>query len=82
MKKSGDLCKVDSLGRIVIPVRLRRSLGLNTNDPLEVYTNDDEIILKKYIPVCIFCGKDEELVSYKSKYVCKSCAAELTGNTD
>ena len=77
MKKSGDLCKVDSLGRIVIPVRLRRSMGLNTNDPLEVYTNDDEIILKKYIPVCVFCGKDEDLVSYKSKYVCRACASDI-----
>ena len=77
MKKSGELCKVDALGRIVIPVRLRRSLGLKTNDPLEVYTNEDEIVLRKYIPECVFCGREEDLVSYKSKYVCASCAAEL-----
>lgn len=78
MKKSGELCKVDSLGRIVIPVRLRRSLGLNVNDPLEIFTNDDEIILKKYIPVCVFCGSDDDLINYKSKYVCKACAKELS----
>ena len=77
MKKSGELCKVDALGRIVIPVRLRRSLGLKTNDPLEVYTNDDEIVLRKYIPVCVFCGSEEELITYKSKYVCVECAKEL-----
>ncbi len=78
MKKSGELCKVDALGRIVIPVRLRRSLGLKTNDPLEVYTNDDEIVLKKYIPVCVFCGGEEELLTYKSKYVCAACAKEIS----
>ncbi len=79
MKKTGDLCKVDSLGRIVIPVKLRRSLGLEANVPLEVFSNDDEIILKRYIPVCIFCSSDEELVPYKSKYICKKCADELKG---
>ena len=78
MKKSGELCKVDALGRIVIPVRLRRSLGLKTNDPLEVYTNDDEIVLRKYIPVCVFCGSEEELILYKSKYVCAECAAQIS----
>ena len=77
MKKTGELCKVDALGRIVIPVRLRRSMGLKTNDPLEVYTTEDAIVLKKYIPVCVFCGSEDELISYKSKYVCKSCAGEL-----
>lgn len=78
MKKSGELCKVDALGRIVIPVRLRRSLGLQTNDPLEVYTNDDEIVLRKYIPVCVFCGADEDLEQFKGKYICASCAKELS----
>ncbi len=80
MKKTGDICKVDALGRIVIPVKLRRALGLETNVPLEVLLNDDQIILKKYIPVCIFCGTDEKLVSYKSKYVCEKCAKEITNN--
>ncbi|MBQ1545971.1 MAG: AbrB/MazE/SpoVT family DNA-binding domain-containing protein [Clostridia bacterium] len=77
MKKSGDLCKLDSLGRIVIPVRLRRSLDLNINDALEVYTDGDEIILKKYIPVCVFCGSDDELTVYKNKCVCRNCANEI-----
>ena len=77
MKKSGELCKIDALGRIVIPVRLRRKLGLNTNDPLEVFTNGDEIVLKRYIPVCVFCGKDDTLIAYKSKYVCKDCAEQI-----
>ena len=77
MKKSGELCKVDALGRIVIPVRLRRSLGLKTNDPLELYTDGEEIILKKYIPACVFCGGEEDLTVFKGKSVCRSCASEL-----
>lgn len=77
MKKSGELCKVDPLGRIVIPVRLRRSLGLQPNDPLEVYINDDEIILKRYIPVCVFCGNEDDLIEFKGKTVCSNCAREL-----
>ncbi len=78
MKKTGDICKVDSLGRIVIPVRLRRTLNLNKGDPLEIYsTENDEIVLKKYIPICVFCGKDDDLVDFKSKYICKSCISEI-----
>ncbi len=82
MKKSGDLCKVDALGRIVIPVRLRRSLGIVTNDPLEVYVNDNEIVLRKYIPVCVFCGKDEDLTLFKSKYLCRDCASHISEDFD
>ena len=73
MKKSGELCKIDPLGRVVIPVRLRRSFGLKPNDPLEILTDDDQIILRKYIPVCVLCDSEEDLIPFNSKYVCRTC---------
>ena len=78
MKKTGELCKIDALGRLVIPVRLRRSLELDQNDTLEIFMGDDnEIVLKRYIPKCVFCGSEDGLTSFKSKYVCTNCAKEL-----
>lgn len=77
MKKTGDICRVDALGRIVIPVRLRRSFDLGPGDPLEVLASEDEIVLKKYIPKCVFCMSEENLTPFKSKYICAACTEEL-----
>ena len=79
MKPAGFLCKIDKLGRIVVPKPLRTKYDLNIDDTIELFTEDDSIILKKYQASCIFCGGDEDLVSYQGKTVCKSCIAKLTG---
>ncbi|MBM7573135.1 AbrB/MazE/SpoVT family DNA-binding domain-containing protein [Aquibacillus albus] len=50
MKSTGIVRKVDELGRVVIPIELRRTLGINEKDSLEIYVDDDRIILKKYKP--------------------------------
>lgn len=50
MKSTGIVRKVDELGRVVIPIELRRGLGIEEKDPLEIYVNDDRIILKKHKP--------------------------------
>lgn len=50
MKSTGVVRKVDELGRLVLPIELRRSLGINDKDPLEIYVEDDKIVLKKYVP--------------------------------
>lgn len=78
MKKIGNLCRIDTLGRIVIPIGLRRMLDLNANDALEISTDEsDNIILSRYIPVCVFCGSEDDLTDYKSKHICKKCRDDI-----
>ena len=77
MKSTGVVRKVDELGRIVIPVELRRTLNIDVKDALEIYVDGDQVILKKYEPCCIFCGDARDVINYKSKNICKNCLCEL-----
>ncbi|EGC04783.1 MULTISPECIES: AbrB/MazE/SpoVT family DNA-binding domain-containing protein [Ruminococcus] len=79
MKSTGIVRKVDELGRIVLPIELRRSYDLAVKDAIEIYTEDDMIILKKFQRSCVFCGKTENLVDYKGKSICADCATEIKG---
>ncbi|UOF91795.1 AbrB/MazE/SpoVT family DNA-binding domain-containing protein [Fodinisporobacter ferrooxydans] len=78
MKSTGIVRKVDELGRVVIPIELRRTLGIAEKDALEIFVDGDRIILKKYEPACIFTGNAENLVFYKGKMVSKEAIKELT----
>ena len=78
MKPAGFLCNIDKLGRIVIPKPLRTKFDLKIDDTIELFIEDDSIILKKYRESCIFCGSDEDLVAYEGKTVCKHCIAKLS----
>lgn len=78
LKSTGVVRKVDELGRIVIPIELRRTMGIEEKDALEIYVDSEKIILKKYEPACIFCGNAEDVVNYKGKNLCKSCLTELS----
>ncbi len=77
MKSTGIVRKVDELGRIVLPVELRRTLNIAEKDALEIYVDDDRIILKKYEPTCVFCGSSKEVISFKGKNICPACLNEL-----
>mgnify|MGYP000877322840 CR=1 FL=1 len=77
MKSTGIVRKVDELGRVVIPIELRRTLGIDKKDALEIYVDDEHIILKKYEPACIFCDNAKDVQIYKGKNICKECLAEL-----
>lgn len=77
MKATGIVRKVDELGRIVIPMELRRTMNIAEADPIEVYVDGERIILKKYAPGCIFCGNVEKVKECNGKYICESCLAEL-----
>ena len=77
MKATGIVRKVDELGRVVLPVELRRNLNIDIKDPLEIFVDGDSIILKPYRPCCIFCGEGDEVVSYMGKNVCKKCIEQL-----
>lgn len=77
MKSTGIVRKVDELGRIVIPIELRRILEIGEKDALEIYVDGEHIILKKYQPACIFCGDAGDVINYKGKNICKNCLEEL-----
>lgn len=77
MKSTGIVRKVDELGRIVLPVELRKNLGINIKDPLEIFTSSDKIVLKKYEPADIFTGEMSDLIEYKGKKVSKASIREL-----
>ena len=77
MKSTGIVRKVDELGRIVIPIELRRTLDIGIKDSLEIYVEDDQIILKKYMPACSFCNNASDIQQFKGKNICSECLAEL-----
>lgn len=77
MKATGVTRRVDELGRIVLPVELRRTLDVNIKDSLEIYVEDDKIILKKYNPACIFCGEANDIVQYEGKNLCRDCIERI-----
>lgn len=77
MKSTGIVRKVDELGRIVLPMEIRNTLNINQKDPLEIFVEEDRIVLKKYEPSCIFCGSADENVTLNGKRVCKACIAKL-----
>lgn len=73
IKSTGIVRKVDELGRVVIPIELRRTLDIAERDALEIYVDADKIILRKYEPACVFCGSAEDVVSFHGKNVCRAC---------
>ena len=77
MKSTGIVRKVDELGRIVLPIELRRTLDIAEKDSMEIYIEGDTIILKKYQPACIFCDNARDIVTYRDKNVCSDCIRML-----
>ena len=77
MKTTGIVRQMDSLGRIVLPIELRRTLDIAQKDSLEIFVEGDRIVLKKYEANCAFCSNTEGLVQFKGRNVCPACLAEL-----
>ncbi len=78
MKSTGIIRKVDDLGRIVLPIELRRMLDIAERDELEIFMENDRIVLQKYEPACIFCGSGRGLTNYRGKNVCAECARKIS----
>lgn len=78
MKSTGIVRKVDELGRVVLPMELRKTLNIDPHDPLEIFVESETVILKKYEPECTFCGSDTDVINFKNKNVCKKCIGELS----
>lgn len=73
MKSTGIIRKVDELGRIVLPIELRRTLGIEEKDRIEIFVDGESIILRKYQPACIFCDNAKDIINYKGKNICPDC---------
>lgn len=78
MKSTGIVRKVDELGRIVLPIELRRTLDIAERDALEIYVDGTSIILRKHESCCVFCGSSKDVITFKDKNICAACMNELT----
>lgn len=77
MKSTGIIRRLDELGRVVIPIELRNKFNISEKDPIEIYVEGSNIILKKHESNCIFCGNSKSLSEYKSKQICSTCLKKL-----
>ncbi len=77
MKTTGIVRNLDNLGRVTLPIELRRNLNLNIKDPVEIFVEGDSIILKKYSPCDIFTGDKEDLIEYHGMMVSKKSIEEM-----
>ncbi len=77
MKSTGVVRKVDELGRIVLPIELRKMMSINEKDAVEIFTDGDSIVLRKYQPSCVFCNDAADVVYFGDKRVCRRCLEKL-----
>lgn len=77
MKSTGIVRKVDELGRVVLPIELRRTLDIVERDALEIFIDGCNIILKKYEPACIFCGNAKDVTVFKGRNICPDCIRKI-----
>ena len=78
MKSTGIVRPVDNLGRVVIPMEIRSTLDINPKDSLEIFTDGEKIVLRKYRPSCVFCENADDTVYFEDKKICKSCLEKLS----
>lgn len=77
MRATGIVRKIDELGRVVLPIELRRTLDIVEHDAFEIYVDGESVVLRKYEPACIFCGSDTNVVDYHGKKICMGCIREI-----
>ena len=78
MKTTGIVRRIDQLGRVVLPIELRKTLDISEADVMEIFVEQDSIVLKKYGPMsCIFCGERDEVIKFKGKCICSECLKKL-----
>ena len=70
VKSTGIVRKVDGLGRIVLPIELRRTLNITERDSIEIFVDSGTIVLKKYEPEPVKAGRGK-------KYICDICKREM-----
>ena len=77
MKSTGIVRKIDALGRVVLPVELRRTMDIGDRDAVEICVEGGNIVLRKYRPTCVFCDTAKDVQTFKGKCVCPRCLQEL-----
>lgn len=77
VKSTGVVRRVDELGRIVLPIEIRKNLDIGSGEAVEIFIENDKIILKKYEPSCLFCGNADNVVMYEGKLICRDCIAKI-----
>ncbi len=77
MKSTGIVRRIDNLGRVVLPIELRRIFDIDKEDPVEIFVDDNYIMLKKYQPACIFCNDAKDVINFKGKNICQRCLEEM-----
>lgn len=83
LKSTGIVRRIDDLGRVVIPMELRRTLGIAESDPLEIFVEEDRIVLRKYQPGCYLCGDVEgEMKPFYGKRICPKCISDISKYSD
>lgn len=77
MKTTGVVRKVDRLGRIVLPISIRKHFNIQIDDPMEIYIDGEQIVLRKYEPACIFCDNADNIILWNGKRICRSCVEKI-----
>ncbi len=67
----------EKLNYINLPNELKNMMNIKVNEPLEVYADDDTLILKKSVNRCVLCNSPHETVEYKGRNICRDCIEEL-----
>lgn len=77
MKATGIVRRIDELGRVVLPIELRRTMNLDVRDPVEIFLEGESIVLRKYEAACLFCGGGHQLTTFRGKQICSECLRQL-----
>ncbi len=77
MKSTGMVRRIDDLGRVVIPKELRKTFNIAEGDPIEIFTDGDSVVLRKFQVKCVFCGAEENLKDYIGSKVCQNCVTAI-----
>ncbi|MBY9081050.1 AbrB/MazE/SpoVT family DNA-binding domain-containing protein [Paenibacillus sp. HN-1] len=77
MKSTGIVRKIDELGRLVIPIELRRTLNLEIKDPVEIFVDGEMVLFRKYAPGCAITGSQKDLVGFEGKQYSREVIKQL-----
>lgn len=77
MKSTGMVRKVDELGRLVLPAEIRQTMDIQPKDALEIFIDNDRIILQKYQPACTFCNSADDVTIFQGRRICRGCIAKM-----
>ena len=77
MKETVFVKRIDELGRIVVPKEMRTKMNIACGDALEIYVEDDKIVLAKFTPNCTFCGSKDIATEFSGSKICRECLEKI-----